>query len=164
MNGRPSQGIRRSCRWSDSQKVQPSGKSATSRMVSDARAGPAPRRAAPPARSSPRPRISAGQSGRSGAESDPVQQRAASRPAARARAAAGVGLSGERAMQVDLQDLRELVVHRGNRPGHRILDDLAAPVAGGTASARANRARHRAPAGWGTGPPLGPAPASAPGG
>src|SRR6476659_3411327 len=114
--------MRRSCRWSDSQKVQPSGKSATSRMVISA-GSTRPQASLLSWASVPRFRSAPG-SGRSGAESHAVEQflhvgcRLIQRRPWR-------GLPSQSPMQLDLENLRDLIVDGGHRTRHSILDDPA---------------------------------------
>ncbi len=108
-NGRPSQGIRRSCRCSDSQTVQTSGKSATS---SDDRQAPAQPAATPSRASSALDRVP--RRDRAAPDASRATEPAARSSSARiSRAAACERRPGsccrvKRAVQVDLQDLREL--------------------------------------------------------
>src|SRR4051794_13868331 len=125
MNGRPSQGIRRSCRCSDSQKVHTSGKSAIRRMVSSAgRTSPQASRAS--CASTPRTESALG-SGSSGAEADSIEQVLHVGLGPRQRGLRA-GLPSQRAVQVDLENFRELVVYRRDRPGHSELDHPRLPA------------------------------------
>src|SRR5690242_8962034 len=127
MKGRCSQGIRRSCRWSDSQNVQPSGNSATSRMVTTA-GSTRPQASLLSWASMPRLRSAPG-SGRSGAESYPVEQLLHVGCRLVQRRPRG-GLASESPVKLNLQNFRDLIVHRRHRAGHGILDDSAGDLRG----------------------------------